>query len=123
MPYEAWTTDSPAYGFPGDREPANQDASCRLILQVGAAQGLPTPASPAVYTPRVLVQSNRKAAECRGTDLLLLGKHVRCERVGGGSPAGPWHVLLTTPRLGKSELRRARLTAANGRPAFALLRR
>ena len=123
MPYHAWMTDWPAYGFPGDRDSAHQDASCRLILNVGAAEGLPAPASPTVYAPRVLVQGNRKAAECRGKDLLLLGKQVRCERAGGGSPAGPWTVMLQTRRMGKAELRRARLTAANGRPAFALVRR
>jgi hypothetical protein len=123
MPYEAWMTDSPAYGFPGDREPAKQDTSCQLILQVGAIQDLPTPASPTVYTPRVLVQANRKTAECRGTDLLLLGKQVQCERAGGGSPAGPWNVVLQTRRMGEPELRRARLTVANGQPAFALVRR
>ncbi len=123
MPYEAWTIDSPAYGFPGDRDSAEQDASCRLIRQVGAEQGLPTPTSPTVYTPRVLVQGNRKAAECRGQDLLLLGKQVWCERAGGGSPSGPWRVMLQTRRMGKPELRRARLSAANGQPAFALVRR
>ncbi len=122
LPYEVWTTDSPAYGFPGDRDSAQQDASCRLILQVGAAEGLPTPPSPTVYTPRVLVQRNRKAAECRGQDLLLLGKQVQCETTGGGSPAGPWTVTLQTGRMSKVELRRARLTAADGRPAFALVR-
>ncbi|MFZ0975438.1 MAG: hypothetical protein WAN22_24640 [Solirubrobacteraceae bacterium] len=123
MPYEAWMTDSPAYGFPGDRESAKQDASCRLILRVGAAEGLPTPTSPTVYTPRVLVQGNREAAECRGKDLLLLGKQVRCERAGGGSPAGPWTVTFQTRRMSTVGVRRARLTAANGRPAFALVRR
>jgi hypothetical protein len=122
MPFEAWMTDSPAYGFPGDRDPAQQDASCRLILQVGAAAGLPVPASPSVYTPRVLVRGHRKKAECRGLDLLLLGKPVRCEKVGGGVPAGPWHVMLETRPMGKGGLRRARLTAANGQPAFALIR-
>ena len=123
MPYEAWMTDSPAYGFPGDREPAEQDASCRLILSVGAAEGLPTPASPTVYSPRVLVQGNRKAAECRGKDLLLPAKQVKCERPGGGAPAGAWTVTLQTRRMSKAELRRARLTAANGQPAFACVRR
>ncbi len=39
MPYHAWMTDWPAYGFPGDRDSAQQDASCRLILNVGAAAG------------------------------------------------------------------------------------
>ena len=43
MPYDAWMVDSPAYGFPGARDSAQQDASCRLILQVGASEGLPTP--------------------------------------------------------------------------------
>ena len=123
MPYGTWLTDSPAYGFPGDRDSAQQDASCRLILQVGAAEGLPTPTSPTIYTPRVLMQGNRKAAECRGKDLLVLGKQVRCERAGGGSPAGPWNVTLQTRRMSKADLRRARLTAANGQPAFALVRR
>jgi hypothetical protein len=123
MPYKAWMTDSPSYGFPGDRDAAKQDASCRLILQVGAAEGLPAPASPTVYAPRVLVQGNRKVAECRGTDLLLLGNQVLCDRTGGGSPAGQWHAILQTPRMGKAALRRARLTAASGQPAFALVRR
>jgi hypothetical protein len=123
MPYETWTTDWPTYGFPGDRDSAEQDASCRLILSVGAAAGLAAPASPTVYGPRVLLQGSRKMAECRGSDLLLLGKQVRCERPGGGSPAGPWRVILQTRRMGKPQLRRARLTAANGRPAFAFARR
>ena len=123
MPYAASITDLPSYGFPGDRKSAKQDASCRLILNLGAAEGLPTPASPTVYAPRVLVHGNRKAAECRGRDLLLLGTQVRCERAGGGPPAGPWNVMLQTRRMGKAELRHARLTAVNGRPAFALVRR
>jgi len=123
MPYEAWMTDSPAYGFPGDRDSAQQDASCQLILQVGTAAGLPAPASPTLYAPRVLVQGNRKTAECRANDLLLPGRQVQCERVGGGSPAGPWNVILQTGRMGKVDLRRARLAALNGRPAFALVRR
>ena len=123
MPYKAWNADSPIYGFPGDRDTAKQDASCRLILQVGAAEGLPAPASPTVYAPRVRVQGNRKVAECRGTDLLLLGNQVLCDRTGGGSPAGQWHTILQTPRMGKAALRRARLTAASGQPAFALVRR
>ena len=115
-------TDSPAYGFPGDRELAKQDASCRLILRVGATEGLPTQISPTVYSPRVLVQGNRKAAECRGKDLLLLGKQARCERAGGGPPAGPWTVTVQTRRMGRVVLRRV-LTAADGQPAFALVRR
>jgi hypothetical protein len=123
MPYEAWLIDSPTYGFPGDRDSTEQDASCRLILQVGAADGLPTPASPTVYPPRVLVQANRKVAECHRQDLLLLGKQVLCETVSGGTPAGPWIVMLRSRRMGKTELRRARVTAANGRPLFALVRR
>jgi hypothetical protein len=123
MLYEAWRTDSPAYGFPGDHESAKQDTSCRLMLQVGAVEGLPTPASPTVYTPRVLVQANRKAAECPDTDLLLLGKQVRCERAGGGSPAGPWNIILQTRRLNMAELRRAHLRTANGQPAFAPVHR
>jgi hypothetical protein len=123
LPYAPWTTDSPSYGFPGDRNSAKQDASCRLILNVGAVNGLPTPASPTVYAPRLLVQADRKAAECRGNDLLLLGGQVRCETAGGGSPAGPWHAIVQTRRMGKAELRRARLIAANGRPAFAIVHR
>jgi hypothetical protein len=116
-------TDSPAYGFPGDRESAQQDAACQLILRVGAAAGLPTPPSPTVYAPRVLVRGSQKAAECRGNDLLLLGTKVRCEKAGGGEPAGAWQIMLQTRRMGKGALRRARLIAANGRPAFALIRR
>ena len=123
MPYAAWTIDSPTYGFSGDRDSGKQDASCRLILQVGAAAGLPAPASPTVYAPRVVVQRNRKFAECRGTDLLLLGEQVRCERAGGGASAGPWHAVVQTRRMGAAELHRARLTAANGKPVFALVRR
>jgi hypothetical protein len=114
---------SPAYGFPGDRDSAQQDGSCQLILQVGAAAGLRAPASPTLYAPRVLVHGNRKMAECRGNDLLLSGGQVQCERVGGGSPAGPWNVILQTRRMGKVDLRRARLAAVNNRPAFALVRR
>ena len=123
MPYEAWTNDSPSYGFPGDRDSATQDTSCRLILQVGAAADLPAPASPTVYAPRVVVHANRMVAECRGTDLLLLGKQVRCERAGGGNPSGPWHTIVQTGRIGEAQLRRARLTTANGRPTFAFVRR
>jgi hypothetical protein len=123
LPYETWTTDSPSYGFPGDRDSASQDASCRLILNVGAAAGLPAPASPTVYAPRLLVEGNRKVAECRGIDLLMLGAPMRCEKAGGGSPSGPWHTMLRTRRMGKAELRRARLIAANGQPTFALARR
>lgn len=123
MPYETWTTDSPAYGFPGDRDSAAQDASCRLILQVGAAAGLPAPASPTLYAPRVLVHEGRKIAECRGGDLLLTGTQIQCETVGGGSAAGRWNVVLQTTRMGKVALRRSRLTAVNSRPAFALVRR
>jgi hypothetical protein len=123
MPYEAWLTDSPAYGFPGDRDSAQQDASCRLILQVGAAADLPAPASPTLYAPRVLMQGNRKAAECRGNDLLLLGRQVRCEKIDGGPPAGLWNALFQTRPMSTVQLRRARLTAANGRPGFALVRR
>jgi len=62
-------------------------------------------------------------AECRGTDLLLLGKQMRCERAGGGNPAGPWHTIVRTARIGEAQLRRARLTTANGRPTFAFARR
>jgi len=123
MPYEAFTVDSPAYGFPGDHDSAQQDASCQLILQVGAAAGLPAPAGPTLYAPRVLARENRKIAECRGNDLLLPGTQVQCERVGGGSPGGPWHVVLQTGRMAKVGLLRARLTAVNRRPAFALVRR
>ena len=123
MPYEAWTNDSPSYGFPGDRDSATQDTSCRLILQVGAAADLPAPASPTVYAPRVMVHANRMVAECRGSDLLLLGKQVRCERAGGGNPSGPWHTVVQTGRIGEAQLRRARLTTANGRPTFAFVRR
>ena len=123
MPYEAWMTDSPAYGFPGDRDSAQQDASCQLILKVGAAAGLPAPASPTLYAPRVLAHGNHDTAECRGNDLLLLGRQVQCERVGGGSPAGRWRVILQSRRMGKVDLRRARLAAVNGRPAFAPVRR
>jgi hypothetical protein len=123
LPYETWTIDSPSYGFPGDRDSTQQDASCRLILNVGTQEGVPSPASPAVYAPRVVVQRNRKVAECRGTDLLLVGEQVWCERASGGAATGGWHAVLQTARLGKVELRRARLTAANGQPAFALVRR
>jgi hypothetical protein len=123
LPYAPWATDSPSYGFPGDRNSAKQDASCRLILNVGAAVGLPAPASRTVYAPRVLVEGNRKVAECRGIDLLLLDRQVRCERTGGGSPAGPWRAMLQTRRMGEAELRRARLIVAKGRPAFALVHR
>lgn len=123
MPYEAWMTDSPSYGFPGDRDSPQQDASCQLILQVGAAAGLPAPVSPTLYAPRVLVHGNRKIAECRGNDLLLTGTQVQCETVGGGSPAGPWNVILQSRPMGKVALRRARLTAVNQRPAIALIRR
>ncbi|HUA06146.1 MAG TPA: hypothetical protein VMB27_19725 [Solirubrobacteraceae bacterium] len=123
MPYEAWMTDTPAYGFPGDRDSAQQDASCQLMQQVGAAAGLPAPPSPTLYGPRILVHENRKAAECRGNDLLLPVGQVRCEVVGGGAPAGPWNVVLETPHMSKVSLRRARLAAVNGRLAFALARR
>jgi hypothetical protein len=123
MPYQVWKTDSPTYDFPGDSDSGKQDASCRLILYVGAAAGLPAPDSPTVYAPRVLVQGSRKVAECRGTDLLLLGERVRCERAGGGDPAGLWRAKLQTRAMSKAELGRARLTAANGQPAFALVRR
>jgi hypothetical protein len=120
MPYAAWTTDSPTYGFPGDRDSSRQDPSCRLILQVGAAAGLPAPASPTVYAPRVTVRAHRKLAECRGTDLLLLGGRVRCEKVGGGAPAGPWHAMLQTRPMREAALRRVRLTVNNGGPTLAL---
>lgn len=123
MPYEAWTVDSPAYGFPGNRDSAQQNASCQLILQVGAAAGLPAPAGPTLYAPRVLVHENRKIAECRGNDLLLLGRQVQCETVGGGSSGGPWHVVLQTGPMAKVGLLRARLTTVNRRPGFALVRR
>ena len=115
--------DSPAYGFPGARDSAQQDTSCRLILQVGALGGLPTPASPTEYTPRVRVQANRKVVECRGRDLLLVGNQVLCETASGGSPVGSWSVKLQSRRMEKEEPRRVRLTAANGQPAFALVRR
>jgi hypothetical protein len=123
MPYQAWMTDAPSYGFPGARDSAKQNASCRLILNVGAAAGLTAPASPALYAPRVLVDGNRKAAECRGMDLLFVGPLVRCERVGGGAPAGRWNVVLQARRMAKAQLRRAHLTAVGGRPAFALVGR
>jgi hypothetical protein len=123
MPYAAWTVDWPTFAFPGDRDTAQQDASCRLILQVGAADGLLTPPSPTVYVPRVLVRSNRKVAECRGQDLLLLGNQVRCETMSGESPSGPWSVTLQSRRMSKTELLRARLVVANGQPAFAFVRR
>jgi hypothetical protein len=123
LPYLAWTRDSPSYGFPGDRNSAKQDAACRMILDVGAAVGLPTPANRTLYAPRVVVQGNRKVAECRGSDLLLLGGQVRCERASGGSPAGPWHAMLQTRPMGKAQLRRAHLIAANGQPAFAFVHR
>jgi hypothetical protein len=120
MPYEAWMTDSPSYGFPGDRDSAQQDASCQLILQVGASAGLPAPASPTLYAPRVLVHGSHKTAECRGNDLLLPGTQVQCDVVGGGAATGPWNVVLQTRRMSRVDLRRARLAAVNGRPAFAL---
>ncbi|HTP19162.1 MAG TPA: hypothetical protein VMJ65_06125 [Solirubrobacteraceae bacterium] len=123
MPYGAWKIDSPAYGFPGDRDPAEQDASCKLILKVGAANGLPAPVSPTAYTPRVLVRSNRKLVLCRGKDQLLPDKPVRCETASGGSSAGRWNVVLESRRMDGAELLRARLTANNGRPLFALVRR
>jgi len=123
MPYDAWTVDSPAYGFPGDRDSAQQDSSCQLILQVGAAAGLPAPAGQTLYAPRVLVRANRKIAECRGDDLLLPGRQVQCETVGGGSPSGAWHVVLETGRMATVSLRRARLRAVNQRPVFELVRR
>jgi hypothetical protein len=123
MPYDLWTADAPSYGFPGDRDAAQQDASCQLILHVGAADGLPTPLSPTVYPPRVLARSNRKVVECRRRDLLLLSTQVLCEAVSGGSPSGLWKVMLQSRRMSKTELRRARLTAANGQPLFALVRR
>jgi hypothetical protein len=122
MPYKAWVTDSPAYGFPGDRASAQQDASCQLVLRVAAAAGLPAPATPTVYAPRVLVRASQKAVECRGSDLLLLGPEVRCEKTSGGAPAGPWTIMVQTRRLAKAALRRAHLIAANGRPAFTLSR-
>jgi hypothetical protein len=90
---------------------------------VGATDGLPTPANPSVYAPRVMTKWNRKEAECRGADLLLLGNRVRCERVGGGAPAGPWTVVLQAPRMTRVQQRRAHLTAVDGRPAFALVDR
>lgn len=111
LPNKAWTTDSPSYDFPGDRSPARQDASCQLVLQVGAAAGLPAPPSPIVYSPRVLMQANRRVVECRGRDLLLAGNHVLCERTGGGSASGPWNVALETRRMGKAAFRRTRRTA------------
>jgi hypothetical protein len=123
MPYAAWTIDWPTFGFPGDRDTAQQDASCRLILQVGDAAGLPAPAAPAAYAPRVLVQSNRKVAECRGKDPLLLGKQVQCETMSGGSPSGSWSIKLQSRRMSMTELRRVRLAIANGHPEFALVRR
>lgn len=107
MPYDAWMVDSPAYGFPGDRDPAQQDASCRLILRVGTSEGLPTPASPTEYTPRVRVQANRKVVECRGRDLLLVGNELLCETASGSPPAGSWKVKIQSRRTGKGELRRA----------------
>jgi hypothetical protein len=123
MPYRAWMSDSPSYGFPGDRESAKQDASCRLILNVGVAGGLAAPASPALYAPRTLVDAHRKAAECRGMDLLVVSDRVRCERVGGGAPAGQWNVVLQARRMTRAQLSRAHLTAIRGRPAFALVGR
>ena len=123
MPYQAWITDSPAYGVPGDRDLTEQDASCRLILQVGAADGLTTPASPALSSPRVLVQANRKVAECHRQDLLRLGTQVLCETASGGSPARPWIVVLQSRRMDKTQLRRARLTTAYGQALFALVSR
>jgi hypothetical protein len=122
MPYGAWTVDSPAYDFPGDRDSAQQDASCRLILQVGASADLPTPASPTVYPPRVVTHGARKVAECRGSDLLVVLGPVRCETAGGGSPSGQWHAIVQTRPMGKAQLRRTRLTVARARPAFALVR-
>jgi hypothetical protein len=56
-------------------------------------------------------------------DLLLPGKQVLCETVSGASPAGRWNVVLQSRRMGKADLRRARVTAAYGQPAFALVRR
>jgi hypothetical protein len=120
LPYQAWTTDSPSYGFPGARDPARQNASCRLILNVGATDGLAAPAGPMLYTPRVLVHGSRKMAQCRAMDLFLVASQVRCETVGGGAPAGPWNVILQSRRMTKPQLRRAQLTAVDGRPAFAL---
>ena len=46
MPYQAWKADSPSYGFVGDRDWGKQDASCRLILHVGAAEGPPLAGQP-----------------------------------------------------------------------------
>jgi len=123
MPYQTSSTDWPTYGFPGDRDPIEQDAACRLILQVGATEGLPAPTTPTVYAPRVVVQANRKVAECHRKDLLLLGKQVLCETASGGSPTGPWIIMLQSRRMGKTRLRRAHLTAADGQPLFALARR
>jgi hypothetical protein len=122
MPYAAWLTDAPAYDFPGDRDSAQQDASCQLILQVGAANGLPAPASPTVYAPRVLVQAGRKVAECRRKDLLVLGTKVLCEMASGGSPSRSWIVVLQSRRMGKTELRRAHVSAPHGQPVFTVRR-
>ena len=58
MPYHAWMTDWPAYGFPGDRDSAQQDASCRLILNVGAAEACPVPPAR---------RCTRLACSCKGT--------------------------------------------------------
>jgi hypothetical protein len=119
MPYRAWTTDYPSYGFRGDREFVRQDASCRLILSVGREDGLSAPRSPAAYTPRVRVRTSHKVVECHRRDLLVLGKRVLCEQTGASSAAGPWSVVFESGRMGKVELHRAHLAAVNGRPEFA----
>ena len=114
MPYQTWMTDSPSYGFPGDRDSAEQDASCRLILSVGAAAGLPVPASPTVYAPRVLVHGNHKLAECRGTDLLLL-ERTGALRAGGRRRTGrPVARHASDPPHGKG--------GASSRPSHRLRR-
>jgi hypothetical protein len=118
LPYRTWLADFPSYGFPGAGDSARQEASCRLILNVGAAAGLPAPARPALYPPRLVVQADRKMAECRGMDLLAHGNPVRCQRVGGGVPAGSWSVVIQSRHLSRSQLRRARLMAVGGGPAF-----
>ena len=73
--------DSPAYGFPGARDSAQQDASCRLILQVGRQRAcLPAPNRVRASRAR---GSEPQVVECRGSDLLLLGNQVLCETVSG----------------------------------------